>query len=1165
MIKQCPYCGKPLDIPDVSKSGQYGCPYDDCSKTFFFDKDTGAIYKIEEVSEEILGDEILITCPNLECRQKIRSLKSKGTRQIICPRCGTSFRYPAQDKEAKYEIRKLLAEFDKALEDEIKAVKTRGGDRTLVLKDGKFIGEIAQGRIYQFNIERKIPVADETPAQVEILGRSYRASIVSFLDFKLEVRILDFEEEEIPFALLKIDATYVLRKLKDALSALGFSSRSVDLALKVFNYIPPKCSVGKPVFTLQDMDGHVPDAYQTKAIETCLGNEVSFIHGPPGTGKTRTLVNVVNDLANNGKRVLVSCHTNIACDNVLDQFIKYEHEETVKSLVDNGEIIRIGTPVLRDPRIKDLTIEAIYERLSEELRKEKETLTGLIDSLTQKNKRYYEYKQVFLECETLSERIMSCEQNISVSKVAIRQYTLEENELSHVISEKSQLLSIAQKRNAIVNFFKGTRPRNLRLEIANLNNTKTQKGRSRLEQEKRFRLLSAEIEKLNTSYRGKLGSLPQGIKIEQIESALGETVNNLDKTKAKIADVDERISNLNEGLLSRAKVIVSTLAKTFTDPVPVNMQFDVIAIDEASIAPLPMLFYVCSLAKEKVLIFGDPNQLAPIKLADTSAAERWLKRDIFQEAEAVEKRQDDLRTESLNNQYRMHEEIFRIVNSNFYDGDLHDRRPEIDQEYSRYDKLIPKSEHRVVVIDTSNAHACMSTEKTGPKSRSRYNLYHIQILERVLHDLIDGNYIEQKDIGIITPYRSQASFIREVLIELELKDVDLGTVHTFQGIEKKYVIFDLVEAPGGGKVGVLVNDKHEKYLGKSRPENEALRLLTVAFSRSREKLLIISHNRHMLENLPGNSVIRNIIADLINREATIDGTGLVPYYVPADEYPDVALFNQQELLGKEAVFNQKSFYPHLIRDLENAAEEVIFISGYMSTNRVERLMPHFTRLLSRGVNIKMFTKPPREQMSREQELEQLHRRLKNIGIEIYQHYGTHEKVVAIDGHILYAGSLNALSFNHGSSEMMIRSDSKLKLQKVFSVLAKEHPRLEDYLIKTGYVVPEQPVDLTPEKGQNIIDDVRPKNRELPKTKREAEEYYRSMLKKLRWAIADDKRIPIMAIFYNETIEVMLNDPPTVIEQLLLLPEFRRNRTNIRGYENIVLNILKEYRGVMIKT
>jgi len=387
----------------------------------------------------------------------------------------------------------------------------------------------------------------------------------------------------------------------------------------------------------------------------------------------------------------------------------------------------------------------------------------------------------------------------------------------------------------------------------------------------------------------------------------------------------------------------------------------------------------------------------------------------------------------------------------------------------------------------------------------------------------------------------------------------MGTVHSFQGIEKKYIIFDLVEAPGGKKIGVLVNDQHEKYKGKKQSENNAQRLFTVAVSRPREKLLIISHNKHMLSNSPGNSVIRKIIVDLMDREAIIDGAGLVPFYVPADEYQEATLYSEEELIGKEAMFNQRSFYPHLIKDLKTAEKVVIFISGYMSTNRIEKLMPIFTELLSKEINIKIFTKPPREQMTRAEELEELHVRLLNMGIEIYQHYGTHEKIVAIDGHILYAGSLNVLSFNHRSYEMMIRTDSKSKLQKVFSVVAKNYPRLKDYLVETGYVVPEEVVDLTPEKFQNILDEVRPKHREIPENKQEATEYYRSMLKKLRWVIADDKRIPIMAILHNGTIEAMLNDPPSTVEQLLSLPEFRRNRTNIKGYENIVLDILKEYR------
>jgi hypothetical protein len=1118
MTRHCPHCKRAVEIPDSLQTGQYICPYDDCSKTFFFDKNTGVLRNIEDPTEEIL-----------------------------------------EDGEMHRDISGLLGEFDKALEDEIEAVKTRGGDRTLLLRDGNLIGEIAGERVYQFSVERKVPVADETPAQIEIVGRNYRASIVSFLEFKLKLRITGFDGERISSALLKIDATYVLRKLKEALLFLGCGARRPDLPLKVFNYIPAKCAAGKPTFTLRDDTGKDLDHFQESAIEACLGNEVAFVHGPPGTGKTRTLVNVVNDFANNGEKVLVSSHTNIACDNIIEHFIRYEHEQTVKNLLTNGEIVRIGTPVLQHPRIKSLTIDAIYDRLTKELGEEKQKLTSLINSLIENNNRYYEYKQTFLECEKLRERIASCEYNISASKQVIEQYIREERELNRIISEKNELLFVAERRNAIINFFKGTRPKSLRLAVHNLNSKKMEKIRSRLEVEKRLSLLSNELEKLNTSLSEKFGSLPEPIDIKHIGSVLEETESTLEETRTRITDIDGRISKLNEGVLNNAKVIVSTLAKTFTDPILMNMQFDVVAIDEASIAPLPMLFYVCSLSKHKVLIFGDPKQLAPIKLANTIAAETWLKKDVFQEADAEEERPDDARIRSLNNQYRMHEEIFKVVNSRFYNGKLHDRRPQIDKQYNRYNNLIPSPEHRVIMIDTSNANACMSTEKTGPKSSSRYNLYHTQITERILHDLIDGNHIEQDDIGIITPYRSQSSFGREMLMDSGFKGVDLGTVHSFQGIEKKYVIFDLVEAPGGRRIGVLVNDQHEVYKGKNQSENNARRLLTVAFSRPREKLVIISHNKHMLSNLPVNSVIRNIIVDLVNREAVIDGSCLVPYYVPADESPDLVLFNEEELLGKEAVFNQKSFYPHLIKDLNNAEREVIFISGYMSTNRIERLMPHFIRLLSKGVNIKIFTKPPREQMTRTEELEELHHKLKNSGIEIYQHYGTHEKIVAIDTHILYAGSLNVLSFNHRSNEMMIRTDSKSRLQKVFSVVSKNYPLLKNYLTETGYLVPEEVVDLTPERFQNILGAVRPKHREMPKSRHEAREYYKSMLKKLRWPIADDKRIPIMAILHNRTIETMLDNPPVTIEQLLSLPEFKRNRTNIKGYESIILKILEEYR------
>jgi len=933
---------------------------------------------MEETIDNINEDVVIMTCPNPVCGHRMRVTKHDAKVQFACPQCRTfmwdglkerdsnrsipKIRQLERDRKLKRKSELLLEEFDIALEEEIETLKKQGGERTLVLKEGKFIGEIANGSIYQFNIERKIPVADETPAQIEIMGRNYRASIIRFLEFKLEIRIIDLETDEIPFAILKIDSTYVLRRLKDVLSSLSQGARENSLPLKVFNYISPSCSIAEPDFILYDTDKHTLDNYQMNAIKACLGSEVCFVHGPPGTGKTMTLVNLVNECTNSGKKILVSCHTNIACDNVLDQFIKYSHEKMVENMLDRGEIIRIGTPVLQNSKVKELTIEAIYERLDKGLQIEKESLSHLIYSLTKKNQEYLEFKQIFLELEMLRERIDHCEENITKSKGIIHKCMEAESKLNQAISEKRELLAIAENRNAVINLVRRTRPKDIKQLIILLSIQKMEEHKVRRKEEQRLELLSGEFDKISSSFTEKSGRLPAGIGLEQINDELEQTNSDLGITKKKANELDKKISELNERIIDEAKVVVATLTKTFTDPILINMQFDMVVVDEVSIAPLPMLFYVSTMAKDKVSIFGDPKQLAPIGLSDKSHAKKWLRQDIFQEADATEFKENDPRIQSLNNQYRMHRDIFRIVNNYFY-GNLFNRKTENGPD-DVYGRLFPKSKQRVAIVDTSDANACMSTERMGPKSNSRYNVYHIQIIERILHDLFDGQQIEEKDVGIITPYRSQASFIRAMLVELGLKNIDVGTVHSFQGLERQYMIFDLVEAPGGKRISGLINDKHELYLGKSSSENEALRLNTVAFSRAREKLIIVSHNKYMLNNLPGDSVIRKIVVDLIDSGSVISGSNLVPYYVPEEDYPDVALVKQEELFDKEAVFNQKSFYKHLIQDLESAEKEVIFISGYMTSNRMGKLMPHLVKLLSRGVNVKVFTKPPREQLSR---------------------------------------------------------------------------------------------------------------------------------------------------------------------------------------------------------
>ncbi len=71
---------------------------------------------------------------------------------------------------------------------------------------------------------------------------------------------------------------------------------------------------------------------QQNAVAAILQNEqITIVHGPPGTGKTTTLVESIVQLIKTGGKILVSAPSNTAVDNI------------AKSLIDQGlKILRIG-------------------------------------------------------------------------------------------------------------------------------------------------------------------------------------------------------------------------------------------------------------------------------------------------------------------------------------------------------------------------------------------------------------------------------------------------------------------------------------------------------------------------------------------------------------------------------------------------------------------------------------------------------------------------------------------------------------------------------------------------------------------------------------------------------------------------------------------------------
>ena len=61
------------------------------------------------------------------------------------------------------------------------------------------------------------------------------------------------------------------------------------------------------------------NASQKEAVTRALTNQVSIIQGPPGTGKTQTILNIIANIVNCGKSVLIVSNNNSAVLNVSDK------------------------------------------------------------------------------------------------------------------------------------------------------------------------------------------------------------------------------------------------------------------------------------------------------------------------------------------------------------------------------------------------------------------------------------------------------------------------------------------------------------------------------------------------------------------------------------------------------------------------------------------------------------------------------------------------------------------------------------------------------------------------------------------------------------------------------------------------------------------------------
>lgn len=122
---------------------------------------------------------------------------------------------------------------------------------------------------------------------------------------------------------------FLYDRLVEALDGIG-DGHAVDLALRLFGKAP-HAHVPRPLAG----DHAALDASQRAAVQLCNDRDLAFIWGPPGTGKTMTLANVIEEQLAQGQRILLASTTNAAIDQVIAKV-------AARPWFQPGAVIRLG-------------------------------------------------------------------------------------------------------------------------------------------------------------------------------------------------------------------------------------------------------------------------------------------------------------------------------------------------------------------------------------------------------------------------------------------------------------------------------------------------------------------------------------------------------------------------------------------------------------------------------------------------------------------------------------------------------------------------------------------------------------------------------------------------------------------------------------------------------
>lgn len=219
-------------------------------------------------------------------------------------------------------------------------------------------------------------------------------------------------------------------------------------------------------------------------------------------------------------------------------------------------------------------------------------------------------------------------------------------------------------------------------------------------------------------------------RIIQLEQAIARGAQERALIEDALARLDQQVIDVKREaarkVVEAAQVVGATLTSLSMNPVLLRQEWDVVIVDEGSMAPPPAVLIAANRARAHLIVVGDPLQLAPVCKFKEPQIKYWFGRDVFSHGGYTLEQAATATHHSvlLPYQGRMATAICDLIREPVYKGRLKDRSPRKPRP-----AIGPEPDSPVVLYDTSGV-ARARAEQPASKS-SRFNRYHAEISIRL--------------------------------------------------------------------------------------------------------------------------------------------------------------------------------------------------------------------------------------------------------------------------------------------------------------------------------------------------------------------------------------------------------------------------------------------------